>query len=198
MGGAGPGMGDDPEELLDDAPGEGPRRRAGTPARHQISPWRLLGRSVVGGVDEHVGVDDEHSGPAHGVVQGGAVGHVDQGTAAIPPGQRWQRRLDGGRGVEEVAQRPLHQSDIVTPRCLASRLSRAATGSGRLRGVFPPYDVPGVRSYGPRWLGSACVAGRRRTAAPTQGGQKAPWPRITALMVFHRMRKSSAGDQLST
>ena len=99
---------DDPQELVAHAPGEIPRPPAVAPALEEVAASSMLGSRTIGGVDQHIGIDDEQSAAFHGAEHRLTTAHVDERAAAVERRQRGQIHGIWPR-VQELAERHLHE-----------------------------------------------------------------------------------------
>ena len=76
-------VGDDAQKLVAHAPGEVPRAAASPPLAEQPATSGVFGRARVGGVDQDIRVDDEHSAAIHRPIECFPVGDVHESAAAV-------------------------------------------------------------------------------------------------------------------
>lgn len=149
------------QELVANSPREVPRAIPLPPALDEGPTPLVLRRAHIGGVHEHVGIDDEHLTPFHRAVERLAIGDVNQRTTAAE-GWKWREWFSLASGLQQVSQcrldefghrapsarrltaQPCHDGVIDIQCCfhMANHTVRMALCQSQPAWRLRPYDLP--------------------------------------------------------
>jgi hypothetical protein len=78
------------QKLIEYSPGHVPGIRSRAPAFEPIAARSMEWGFNISGIDQHIGIDRKQLAAFHGLVQGVAVGNIDEGAAAVECRQGYQ------------------------------------------------------------------------------------------------------------
>lgn len=149
-------MGNDPQELVGDRPGDPPALGRSSPLDHQPTRPFVLRGFPAGSIYQQIRVDDEHAQPfflpCRGAVRSASKTSYSASRFATSTKRRPTLKLGRlkGRFRLRLTLRPCRRHSVtrvdrVSPRSAARRFRSRKTGSGMMRVVFIWKTITGVR-----------------------------------------------------